>query len=179
MITHRGRFNIYLLLLIIVVLIPACTTSGSNKEVSIFRLHLEVNHDGTDKNKPVPVYRANPVMVNVETSPFITEAHVSEASLIDTMGGFAIKVQLERRGTWLLEQYSTANRGKRVAVYSEFTFPADSKTNVVRWLAAPMLSKRIADGVFVFTPDASKEESEALVHGLSKLAKKLNDSDKW
>ena len=42
-----------------------------------------------------------------------------------------------------------------------------------RWLAAPLITKRISDGVFIFTPDASKEETERIVNGLKNVIKQL------
>ena len=41
-----------------------------------------------------------------------------------------------------------------------------------RWLAAPRINKRIADGVLVFTPDATREEAEQIALGLNNLAQK-------
>ena len=42
-----------------------------------------------------------------------------------------------------------------------------------RWLAAPVFTKRITDGVLVFTPDCTREEADRIVKGL-KLAIKRN-----
>ena len=135
------------------------------KEASTFRVHLEVAQDGTDKNAPVPVYRQNPMYVNVENAPFLTEAHISKASVVDALGSFQIMIQLDRRGTWLLEQYTTAHRGRRIAIFSQF--------GEIRWLAAPVMNKRITDGLLVFTPDATREESERIVKGLNNVAKEF------
>jgi len=43
-----------------------------------------------------------------------------------------------------------------------------------RWLAAPLINRRMADGMITFTPDASREETEKFVEGLNNSAKKLN-----
>ena len=77
----------------------------------------------------------------------------------------SIFVQFDRRGTWLLEQYTTANRGRRIAIMSQF--------GQVRWLAAPKISKPITDGTLVFTPDATREEADRIVRGLTNVAKKM------
>src|SRR5215212_5219186 len=109
-------FNIYLVVALLAVLcLSACKSLGKKKEASTLRLHLEVTPDGTDKNGPVPIYRANPVYVNVEKEPFLNEGRIAKASVVDVMGGFALFIQFDRRGTWLLEQYSTAHKGRRVA----------------------------------------------------------------
>jgi hypothetical protein len=83
--------------------------------------------------------------------------------VIEALGSFQIMVQFDRRGTWLLEQYTTAHRGRRIGIFSQF--------GDARWLAAPMMNKRISDGVLVFTPDASREEADRIVLGLNNVAK--------
>ena len=161
------RFNIYLLLVALGMGLCACHTSesGKKKELSTLRLHLEANPDGTGSSEAVPVFRESPVLVNVEKTPFLTEANVAEAKLLDVMGGYAIQLQLDRRGSWLLDQYSAANKGRRIAIFSQFGVPAQA-----RWLAAPVLTQRITNGFLVFTPDATKEEAEGIVRGLNNVA---------
>ena len=162
--TRTRRFNLYLLALISLLGVTGCL-STKKKEATLLKFHLEVNPDGSDRSKPVPIYRASPIYVNVETKPFLQEGNVVQAAVIDdSFGGFQLKVQLDRQGSWLLEQYTTASKGKRVAIFSHF--------GEARWLGAPILTKRIADGVFAFTPDATREETERMVRGLNELAKK-------
>lgn len=175
---HR-RFNIYLALGLGLLLLPGCSTTSDKKQTSILRIHLETNRDGTDRTKPVPIYRDKAYLVNVESSPFLTEANVSEARIVEAVGGFALEIKFERRGAWLLEEYSTANRGRRFGIYAEFKDPADPKKVTARWLAAPLNQQRNATGIITFTPDASREEAAELVKGLNNLAKKLNDSYSW
>ena len=156
------RFNSYLLLALMALCAVGCK-SMKKKDATTLRLHQEVNRDGTDRSAPVPVYRASPMYVNVENAPFITEGHIVKASVIEALGSFQIMVQFDRRGTWLLEQYTTAHRGRRIGIFSQF--------GDARWLAAPMTNKRISDGVLVFTPDASREEADRIVLGLNNVAK--------
>jgi len=166
---QRCRFNTYLFLALSLVLAGGCQTDGSNKsqgkkDLSTLQLHLEVNSDGSNRNEPVPIYRAKPVLVNVEKLPFITEKNVVAAALIDEQGGFAIQIQFDRQGTWLLEQYSAVNRGRHIAIFSEF--------GEARWLAAPVFTKRIINGVLTFTPDATREEAERVVRGLNNVGQR-------
>ena len=56
------HFNIILLLL---ALATGCQSDKPKRELSALRLHIEVNADGTPDSKPVPIYRAQPVFVNV------------------------------------------------------------------------------------------------------------------
>ena len=180
MIFSWSPFNIYLGMTLAIALLVGCRSHPEEKAMSALRLHLEVNRDATSRSAPVPIYRTSPMMVNVETAPFVTEGLVKSARVIDTVGGFSIRLEFERRGAWLLEQYTASNRGKRIAIYGEFFDPPGSKTNVTRWLAAPVITQRISDGVITFTPDASRDESLLFVLGLNNLAKKANDDPlKW
>jgi preprotein translocase subunit SecD len=163
-------FNIILLSL---VLAAGCqTTNDSKKERSSIRLHIEVNQDGTTFSRAVPIYRAQPVLVNVESSPFADERDVERAEVIDLMGGFAIQLQFGRHGQWMLENVTRSNPNHRVAVFSDFR--EDS-----RWLGAPLITRPIADGVFTFTPDATREEAGRLVRGLNNFAAEVKKKSKF
>lgn len=160
------RFNSYLALALVLALAAGCKSTKPRKlkEASL-RLHLEVNPDGSDRNEPIPVGRQQPFQVNVEKRAFLTEFNIERATVMDTMGGYSISVQFDKEGSWLLEQYTTANKGKRMAIAAEF--------GEMRWLAAPVMSQRIANGLLIFTPDASREEAEKLVGGLNRFAEKV------
>src|SRR6185436_14198664 len=167
------RFNSYLALTLLCGLAAGCksakppseTKAPKVKEASL-RFHLEVNQDGSDNNEAIPVGRQDAFRVNVEKRAFLTEFNIEKASVIDTMGGYSISVQFDKEGTWLLEQYTAGNRGKRVAIAAEF--------GQMRWLAAPVMNQRVGNGLFVFTPDASREEAEEIVKGLNNLAKRVH-----
>ncbi|MGA2656352.1 MAG: hypothetical protein ABSH34_02430 [Verrucomicrobiota bacterium] len=176
MMNHWHRFNGYLLLALTLALGLACgcRTEEGKREAALgtLQVFVEVNEDAAKRSRPVPVYRDNPFMLNVESHPFLTEADVSEARVIEAVGGFAIRILLDRRGAWLLEQYTVANRGKHLAILTQFPNPQDPKTHQNRWLAAPLISGRISDGTLVFTPDATREEAYQIVLGLNNAAKK-------
>lgn len=174
MMIHRNRFNIYLLVAVALALVSGCRTAEGkrDKAPSTLRVYLQVNPDGTPRTQPVPIYRDNPFMLTIETSPFLTEAEVAEARVIETVGGFAIRIRLTKRGTWLLEQYTVAHRGKHYAIQCGFASPLAPNLNLTRWLAAPLISARISDGILSFTPDATREEAYQIVLGLNNVAKK-------
>ena len=69
----------------------------------------------------------------------------------------------------MLEQYSAANPGKHFAIFGQW----GEKLADGRWLAAPLITHRIADGMLSFTPDMSREEADRLVLGLNNVAKKI------
>ena len=168
-----ARFNLYLSLLIGVALAWGCKSDGSQKKApkkgfSVLRLHIEANLDGTDKNGPVMIGRQTPFALNVNKLPFVEEVHLAKASLADDgLGGFELRIQFNRQGAGLLEQYTVANKGRHIGVFAEL--------DDFRWIAAPLITKRISDGVFSFTPDATREEAEKLVLGLNQVVKKLRN----
>lgn len=175
MMIRRCPYNIYLLAALALPFFCGCQSDSYllKKQLSTLRVHIEVNPDGTDKVQTVPIYRAHPVSVTVLKTPFLTEANVAEAAVVDQPGGFALQIKLDRQGKWLLEQYTTGSRGKHIAIFSEFvTGPRDKKAQG-RWLAAPVLSQRIKDGVLSFTPDATREEAVNIALGLSNIARHL------
>lgn len=177
MVTRSPRFNINLLGPVLLLLIlTSCATAGSKseKEIATLRVHLEVNPDGSDRNSRVPIYRAKPILLNVEKSPFVNESDVAQASLVDEMGGFKIVIQFDTRGTRLLEQFSATNPGKHLAIATQF----GEKLKQNRWLAAPLISHRIADGTLTFTPDATRGEAETIVRGLNNVAIKNGNQKK-
>jgi hypothetical protein len=167
--SHFFGFNIYLLFLL-ALLGAGCQMPGK-KDASTLQLHVEVNPDGTANNVPVSIGRGDlSFQVNVEKESFLGEGNIEQASVIDALGGFQIMVQYDRKGTLLLEQYSAAYKGRRVAIFSEF--------GDVRWLAAPVMVNRIPDGTLVFTPDATREEAERIVKGLNYVAKEVKKGNR-
>ncbi len=166
------RFNTYLLTALSLVMAVGCASGKSSgksgagaKEEASLRLHLEVNVDGSDANGPVSIGRTHPFQLNVEKSAFVTEFQIEKAAVVDSLGGFSISVQYNKQGTFLLEQVTTANKGKHLAISTEF--------GEMRWIAAPLIRQRIADGLLVFTPDATRVEAERIVNGLNRLAKRV------
>jgi len=158
-------FNVYLLAALLATAGLLGCQSTKKEETATLRLHLEVNPNYPGKNGPVPIGRSNPVYVNVQNEDFLTEVQVAKAALVDNVGGFAIMVQFDQKGTWVLEQYSIANLGRRVAIISYF--------GEARWLAAPVMEKPIRDGLLIFTPDASHEEADKIVRGLNAVAREM------
>ena len=146
-------------------LLTACFLAPKKKEATEMRLFIEATPDNTGRNAPITVGRQDPFVINVENQSFLDEASIKQAWVVDSMGGFQIMLQFDRRGTWLLEQYSVANRGRRIAIVANF--------GQRRWLGAPVVANPIKDGLLTFTPDASREEAERIVRGLNEVAKQL------
>lgn len=177
MITGPGRFNLYLLLVLTTAFTFGCRTEKNDKkkELATLRVHLESGADTLSGSIKVPIYRASPVELQVDKDPFLNEAHVASARVVDVLGGFDLQIQLNRQGTWLLQEYSANNPGKHYAIFTQF----GEKGKESRWLAAPIFTHLISDGLIQFTPDASREECEEIATGLNNIAKKNDSIDKW
>ncbi|HEY5915230.1 MAG TPA: hypothetical protein VJA21_31945 [Verrucomicrobiae bacterium] len=177
MIIWRERFNIYLSAALVLGLLCGCNSAASKrkKRVSTLQVHVEMVRDAMGRTEEIEIYRAQPFSLTVDKKAFLTEALVKEARVIDVLGGFALEIQFDRQGSWLLEQYTAAARGKHIAIFSQFCGPPDEKLNKGRWLAAPLVRTHITDGLLVFTPDASRDEAELIATGLNNVVKKLGD----
>jgi hypothetical protein len=175
MLVRGNGFNLYLTLAVLLGSVVGCKTAHSEdrKVLSTLRLHLETRPDPMGRTEVVEVYRGSPVKFSIDKAPFLTEASVKEAKVIEVTGGFALQIQFDRQGSWLLEQYTSGNRTKHIVVASQFVGPGEDKINKGRFLAAPQINNHITDGLFIFSPDASREETERIALGLNHVAKKL------
>lgn len=113
----------------------------------------------------MPVYRANPQQIGIRNEAFLDVGYITQARVVEAIGGFSIRIQFDEIGTKRLQTITTYNRGKRIAIHSNFD---DS-----RWLAAPQIIRTITDGVLIFTPDATREEAERIVLGINNAAEEL------
>jgi preprotein translocase subunit SecD len=163
------RFNIYLALAFLLGLACGCQTDKKEKELGTLRVHIEVSPDPAGTSENISVLRADPVSVTIKREPILTEANIITAKVIDARGGFAIEIKFDENGTWLLEQYTAANPGRHFAIFGQWS----EKPVAGRWLAAPIITHRVADGVLAFTPDCSREEADQLVSGLNNMSKKI------
>jgi preprotein translocase subunit SecD len=179
MITGRNRFNLYLLILLAGLSACGCRTSQKDpkaKLLSTIRVHLGATASDAERSVKAEIYREHPFSVTLQRDPFLTEAHIAAAKIMEVPGGgFDLQIQFNQQGTWLLQQYSAANPGKHYAIFSQF----GEKGKKSRWLAAPAFTHLISNGTIQFAPDTSREEAEDIVRGLSNLAKKVEKKDKW
>ncbi len=177
-----GRFNIYFLLLALVLSGGCASSHGSRKHpLATLRLYQAIPPDPLGTSQQIQVGRDHPASFTVSKTPFLTEVNVKSAEVIDAVGGFALRVEFDRQGSWLFEQLTADTRSKHIAVLSQFFDPGDNKLNKGRWLAAPRITRNISDGVFVFTPDATREETQQIAMGLNGVAKKVQSGEeiKW
>lgn len=169
---YARRFNIFFALLAAAAVLCGCQTdkkSGKNKnDISVLRVHLQANQNTVGATVPVTLLRSNPVSVTIAHDPILTEASVVAARVIDTPGGFAVEVQFDESTTLMLEQYSSANPGLHFVIFGQW----GEKVTDGRWLAAPLITKRIGNGQLAFTPDITREQADRFVQGLNNVAKK-------
>jgi len=142
------------------------------EQVGILRVHIESESSAQGQTKSITVLRSQPVLINIFTDPVLTEADVLSARLLDTPGGFAVEIKLDETASWRLEQYTAINPGKHLVVFAQWSDKKDDG----RWLAAPIIVRRMASGTLLFTPDASHEEMQKWVEGLNITAKKNADA---
>jgi hypothetical protein len=175
------RLNIYLLAGL-AVLAAGCKSTGDAKNknlLSTLKIHVETDADAGEHTKVVKVFREHEIPFTIHETPILTEANVKEARIVEILGGFALRLQFDRQGSWLLEEYSTQSRGRHLLVYSDFASFKDPKLHEGRWLAAPMISRSITDGTLTVVPDASREEADRIALGLNNVAKKAEEAAKW
>ena len=181
MVIRVSRFNLYLALALAGLCGCQSPAHKSKKVKSTFRVHQEANAGPQGDTREIAVGREHPVKFTVQKQPFLTEGNVKSAKVVDALGGFALSVEFDRQGRWLLEQYTVGSGGRHFAIFSQFTPPQEDKLNQGRWLAAPRISQRISDGVLLFTVDASRAEAEQIALGLNNVARKTHDGEesKW
>lgn len=109
--------------------------------------------------------RTSPILLHVLSEPFLDERDVQGAIIIENAGGFVVKIQFDDHGVFALDNISTSNKGRRIAIMSDF--------GEARWLAAPVMARPIKDGSITFTPDATREEAARFVRGINNTVKKL------
>jgi hypothetical protein len=168
------QFNIYLALAAAAGLLCGCLTNRPHGQVSAVRVHLEANPDNATTTEQITVVRGDPVLVTISKQPILTEANLVAAKIIDAPGGFFIEIRFDETGTWILEQDTAANTGRHLAIFGQW----GEKLANGRWLAAPLISHRIADGTLAFTPDMSRSEADQFMLGLSNTAAFYNNYNK-
>ena len=173
MMVWTRRFNLYLALAAALALLCGCHLFQQKGPLGALRVHIQTNPNALDTSQTISMMRSDPVLITIARDPILTEANIAAARVIDAPGGFAIEIQFDENGAWLLEQYSAANPGGHFAVFGQW---GDKLANG-RWLAAPLITHRIANGALSFTPDASRAEAGQLVLGLNNVAAKIRKGE--
>lgn len=164
------------LVCVTLLLAAGCASSEERKrkkEISSLRIHVEADPSSSDRGSAISVHRTKPILLNIEREAVLDERNVSTATVVDQPGGlFSVEIQLDRRGSWILERTTVMNKSKHLVIFSQFGEQA-------RWLAAPVIGAKNSSGRLVFTPDATREEADRFVRGLNNTAKKIDRHDNW
>ncbi|MFN0066951.1 MAG: hypothetical protein ACKVYV_04870 [Limisphaerales bacterium] len=145
--------------------------SKKPKDPEFLRIYFESPRDTTQRAMEAKVGRSSPMSITIEKLPILSEAHMKIVEVVDQGGGPSLRITFNRMGKRLLENYTSTGVGRRLVVQTQFDDEA-------RWLGAPRIARRNAEGILVFAPDASSEELDRLVRGLTKAIKKnLPDPD--
>ena len=173
-------FNTYFIALLAgLILLAGCQTDKKEKEekkkkekeATTLGMHLEVNADSSGRNGPITVLRASPITLTVDSTPFLTHADVIRADIVEELGTLGIRLQFTQpHGARLLSWATGVYKGKHIAIHAEW--------GEARWLAAPLINQHLEEGIFTFTPDASREEIERIARGLNNVAEEVKKLEK-
>jgi len=153
------------------------------KQMAQIRVYREVtdfsgraSELGTLGVNKATVGRTDPVEMTVQREAVLDERDVKRATLVEQRDqSFSIAVEFVERGSMVLHMNSVAAKGQRLVIAARWS----DGTNVFnRWIAAPLQRRALDQGVIVFTPDMSREESVVFVRGLNNVAVKLENQAK-
>ena len=153
------------------------------KQMAQIRIYREViefsgraSELGTLGVNKATVGRSDPVEMTVQREAVLDERDVKRATLVEQRDqSFSIAVDFVQRGSMVLHMNSVAAKGQRLVIAARWS----NGTNVFnRWIAAPLMRRALDQGVIVFTPDMSREESVLFVRGLNNVAVKLKNQTK-
>ena len=163
-------FNIIFTLFLGTLLGGCASTTKKDVQYGLIQFHLEARPDGSPRTSNVPIFRASPICISIETDPILDVGYVSEASITEHLGSYEIAIQFDETGTRRLETITTVNRGRRLAIFARFM---NDEIEHARWLGAPVIDQTIKDGRLSFTPDATREETQQLIDGLNAAAEEI------
>ncbi len=205
---RHHSFNIYFALICLVLAGGCAAISkgiSPKKEQTTIRLYLEGQKADRTTAGTVLVTRDR-IPFTVEREPFLDEGDVSKASIVeDADGTFYIQLGFNDHGTLLLDMFTSSNKGKHIIVFSQFPTPGkkaqkakkksdesndadlverpvpeagSDKSRESAWLAAVLIRDRVSNGLFRFTPDATRKECNRIVRGLRNVIAKNKGSAK-
>ncbi len=165
------HFNLYFALTLALTLVCGCQSAKREKEkqVSAVRIHLETSADDPDTSQSISVFRADPLTLTIEKEPSFTEANLVTAKVVNSRDGFAVQLHFDESSSMILEQDTARNLGKHFAIFGQW----GEKLSDGRWLAAPLITRRIYDGTLTFTPDMTRPEADQFILGLTNVVRKI------
>jgi hypothetical protein len=129
--SYVSRFNIYLLIPILLI-VTGCSTSKSRfakEEQSTMRLYLEADPADSTTTGTVLV-GSERIPMTIEREPFLKEDDLVKVVMVNDPGadgGSSIELIYNEHGALMLDMLTTANKGKHIVVFSQFP-PAGYKS---------------------------------------------------
>ena len=151
----------------VIVLISGCNYPVETKRNKAqFAFYIEEFPQQEAKTMPLKVYQASPKMVHVAPKPVLVggPGMLKDTQVVDTQDGLhAIQLNFTTRGQALMEYLTTNYRDRRL--YVVIAQSDHSKTNGVnsRCIGVSYIRGTVRGSTMIFTPDASREESESIV----------------
>jgi preprotein translocase subunit SecD len=175
--SRSRRFNIYLLGLMLTAVAGCKTPEESRIEntKAVLRFYVEATPDGLDRYQKVDIAG---VQFNATKSHVLDESSLSRVAVVSTRDrGYALQVDFDDHGKLVLDAITSEARGKHLIIFTQFGV---KKTVQDRWLAAPLITRRISNGQIVFSPNATREEADEIALGLNNvIAKRVNKPWWW
>lgn len=131
------------------------------KTLKFIRVHVETRRDLPERTVTAKLNSDPTFQIPVDKLPLLTESHLKRAAIIEEPGGFLIQLHFDSMGTKLLEGQTAATNGRHFAIICDL----DTES---RWIAIPLIRRRLADGILSFSPDAPREDMDRLVRDLNK-----------
>ena len=97
---YARSYNLYLLLLV-TLLINGCGTFSHDKkksDVGAIRIHLEAPVSVPDQTQDVSLMNHS-VSLTIDEDPTLTEINLLAATLVETPGGFAVRIKFDETGS--------------------------------------------------------------------------------
>lgn len=142
-------------------LAAGCALFQKKPEESTLRIYEQVDSAlPAETVQTVEIPRAG-LKLTISPFPTLSERDVQSAELYDTAGGKAIFLRFDPTGTVSLDEMTTRNRGRYLAVLI-------NNHPVSAWL----VDQRIINGQFLVEGDFTDEEAKKVVDDLNKLSKK-------
>jgi len=141
--------------------LTACHT-GPPKDAVTLRMHLPASPALQPTRRMMVEVHTPAMSLQVDRLPVLSENDLDHAELVGEGENYDMRLTFTTHGTIVLDTVTINARGQQLVIMLN---------NIA--VAAPMLSHRIADGVFEFTPDMPREEAEKVVKGLMESVKWL------
>jgi len=169
-----ARFNIYLVCLTAALAMTwaGCTSPEARRRDRVHYTELWL-YEGMpqtfiDTNKSMAIAVAN-IPLLVKKSPFLTEEHLDEAEVIDSPGGgYAMQLRFDDHGRYQLDAFTGSHRRQHLVIFARYGLRKEKDEVPLKeaWLAAPLITRQVNDGILTFTPNATKVELYSILDGL-------------